>query len=282
MAQEARPSTQTAAATCQMDILAILSENESYHMLSVVILALTMAHFHLKHMKHTQTHPTTPPHQPQHSSSSPATTPNQNHKRGRRVATSVTDVAPKRRGGHLAECKEIVEHWATEVYERDWAGKGFTSDVFITDAMITYLAHNRFSSLVHLRESLQTSTRSWGLVDDYGDEILCRLGRVDQRRDDERYRQEAERLQRQMELQEKRDRKEREAKAREAAPAVRVQQRQLRIEAEVIEKQRKADARELQRQNRIQKDYLEACRKYINYLNRPIKRGARPKVYSAP
>ncbi|KAK7041259.1 hypothetical protein R3P38DRAFT_2768618 [Favolaschia claudopus] len=149
------------------------------------------------------THPTTPPHQLQRTSSSPATTPNHNHKRGRRAATSDSDAGPKRRGGHLAECKEILERWETEIYERDWAGKGFTSDMFMTDTMITYLAHTRFSSLVHLRESLQSSTRSWGLVDDYGDDILRRLAHVDQRRDDERRQLEAERLQRQLELQEK-------------------------------------------------------------------------------
>ncbi|KAK7059360.1 hypothetical protein R3P38DRAFT_3341162 [Favolaschia claudopus] len=84
----------------------------------------------------------------------------------------VRERGAKRRGGHLTECKEIVERWATEMYEKDWADSGLTSDVFITDTMITYLAHNRFSSLAHLRNSLERSTRSWGLVEDYGNDVL--------------------------------------------------------------------------------------------------------------
>ncbi|KAK6966676.1 hypothetical protein R3P38DRAFT_3380470 [Favolaschia claudopus] len=141
-----------------------------------------------------ETHPTTPPPHSQSAASSTATTPNNNGKRGRRAAASDTDAGAKRRGGHLTECKEIVERWATEMYEKDWAGSGLTSDVFITDTMITYLAHNRFSSLAHLCNSLERSTRSWGLVEDYGNDILGRLAR------------EAERVQRQLEQQEKRER----------------------------------------------------------------------------
>ncbi|KAK7016036.1 hypothetical protein R3P38DRAFT_3361750 [Favolaschia claudopus] len=60
-----------------------------------------------------ETHPTTPPTHPQSAASSTATTPNNNGKRGRRAAASDTDAGAKRRGGHLTECKEIVERWAT-------------------------------------------------------------------------------------------------------------------------------------------------------------------------
>ncbi|KAK6974423.1 hypothetical protein R3P38DRAFT_3239505 [Favolaschia claudopus] len=197
--------------------------------------------------------PSTPP--AVSSNSTPASTPNKHGKRPRITRDGGADQAgPKfRTGAHLASCKSAIERWSFRVIKRDYTDGPFTADMLVGSTLITYLAHNRFRSLDELRTALGKSTRSWALVEMYGQEVLDLLVRLDGELKAER----------QHAVQEK----ENERRRREEERAMVLEQRRIELEAPGVW------ARRQLRENARAAKQQKAIDEFIAKLNGPRKAG---------
>ncbi|KAF7326134.1 Bloom syndrome [Mycena kentingensis (nom. inval.)] len=191
--------------------------------------------------------PQTPENAPGSAASSPASTPNKNRKRGRANGdgADVGAAGPKVRAkDHLVDAKAALRGLCSKIMRRDYPGGPFTSDMLMSDEALRTLAYNRYTTLDEMASGLKN--RPWGFMDEYGQEVLDILGRLDR---DELERREAERLEKEQEK-EQREKEKRADSARKAAEK----------QAEIAERQRRVlEQRQIAAANRAAEQAANAA-----------------------
>ena len=106
----------------------------------------------------------------------------------------------RRTGQHLQNVRQALEHWRIQVRRRDYPHCSFSATTIMPDRTLTTLASKRsLRSAEDLRKGLSPP---WDFTEEYADEVLQLLARLDASAEAERKRGEAEKQERKRQVRE--------------------------------------------------------------------------------
>ena len=143
--------------------------------------------------------PSTPIQNIQHVSP-PCTPSSSTNATGKRPMEQDLSAVMRRTGQHLQSVRQALEHWRIQVRRRDYPHCSFSATTIMPDRTLTTLASKRsLRSAEDLRKQLSPP---WDFAEEYADEVLQLLTRLDANAEAERKRGEAEKQERKRQVRE--------------------------------------------------------------------------------